>query len=242
MRFFSRGQVSLELIITVGFILLIFIIVVILALEKNILANNLKLSMDAQSVLDSIAFNINTISQQSYGYYRYVSVPYYLFGSVDYNVSSSKNFLSIHFDGSEWVTQVLAANVTIYCLDKGETLQNRIENTGDAVIVTCHKPNLFFVRESFSSSSNVSGTNTTISVRVRDKSHVRASAFIVRLNGSLDDVVPSLEAEAETTVFFNVTVPSVGTHILPFEIDPIEQLDEGIESDNFLNVSWVIGA
>jgi hypothetical protein len=222
----------------VGFILLIFIIVVLLALEKGSFANNLKLSLDARSVAGSLIANVNTISEQSFGYYRYVSFPTRLFGGVDYNLSSAGNVISIEYEGGEWVDESLASNVTIFCLDKGENLLNRIENTGDAVIVTCHRPNLAFKRNSFKASSSKAGENATLSITVEDRSHVAAPAFTVRFNNSVNYTVPSLPAGEEVQVSYAITVPATGTHTLAFEIDPGNSVNESIEEDNTLNVSW----
>lgn len=234
----ARGQVSLELITTVAFVLFIFLIVLSLALEKNSLANNIKLYLDARSVAESFASNVNTISQQSSGYYRYVSFPSYLYGGVDYNVSSAKNFISIEYRGSEWVTQTLAANITIHCLSKGRDYANRFENSGGAVVVTCHKPNLVFAENSFKASSFTAGENTMISVKIKDRSHVSASSFIVAFNNSENYSVSSLAAGDDAIIAYDIVAPAAGIHNLYFELDAYNAVNESIESDNVLNVSW----
>lgn len=236
-RFF-RGQVSLELITTVGFVLLIFIVVLLLALEKSGFAYNLKLFLNARSVAKSLAVNVNTISEQSAGYFRYVSFPSRLFGDVDYDLSASEDTVSIIYGGDEWTEHVISANVTLFCLDKGEGLRNRIENTGKAVIITCSRPNLVFEANSFTASSSKAGENATVSVVVEDRSHVAAPAFTVRLNQSSNATVASLASGARTRVPYNITVPPAGTASILFEIDPEGSVNETIEGDNNLTVVW----
>ncbi|MFH1788127.1 MAG: CARDB domain-containing protein [Candidatus Altiarchaeota archaeon] len=234
-----RGQVSLELIMTVAFVLLIFLVVVSLALEKNSLANNMKLYLDARSVTESFASNINTISEQSSGYYRYVSFPSFLYGRVDYNLSSARNFVSIQYKGSEWVAQTLASNITIHCISKGLDNANRFENTGDAIIVTCQLPNIAFMENSFRASSSTAGENTTLTVLVKDRSHVNSGAFIVAFNNTDNYSVSSLTAGDWELVSYDIVAPAAGTHNLYFMIDSGDSVNESIESDNALNVSWI---
>lgn len=234
----TRGQVSLELITTLGFILLIFLIVVILALERNYMANNLKVFLDARSITHRLAMNVNTISEQSEGYFRYMSFPLAMYGGVEYNLSAHGNVISILYRDSEWATQVIASNVTIFCLDKGETVMNRIENTGDSVVVTCNKSNLGFRQDSFRASSSQAGENANISVIVWDRSHVAPLTFNVLFNGSVNHTLSDFPAGGKERIFFSITVPSAGTHILTFEADSEGEVEESIEGDNYLNVSW----
>lgn len=234
----SAGQVSLELLTTLGFVLLIFIVVVVLYIDKNTLANELKLYLDAKGVAESLADNINTVSEQSAGYFRFVSFPGTIYGGTDYNLSASGNAVVIYYGGREWVSPVLALNVSIHCLDKGAGFLNRVEATDEGVEVTCHRPNLVFKENSFRASTQQPMANATVSVVVEDRSHVASESFSVVFNGTVNASVSGLAAGEETVVSFNVVSPPAGTNKIWFELDPLSNINESIESDNTLNVSW----
>jgi subtilase family serine protease len=61
---------------------------------------------------------------------------------------------------------------------------------------------------------------------------------VVQFNKSLNYSVSYLPPEEKARISYDIVVPSAGTHNLVFEIDPDNQVNESIEEDNQLNISW----
>ena len=84
------GQASLEFILVLGFIMLIFMVVFIVVWEKQKEAIEQKTFLDAQRICHSVAANINTTGEQGGGYYLYFSVQDKLYGGQDQDMCVHK--------------------------------------------------------------------------------------------------------------------------------------------------------
>jgi len=126
----KKGQTSIELIISLGFLILTFAIIVILAYDKTSESAEIKVYMDVKRIGESIKDNINTVSEQGPGYYKYFSIPSRIRGFYDYNVSIYGNMLHISWDHrlSPYTTHLISANVTLLELEKGANNRNCIMN------------------------------------------------------------------------------------------------------------------
>ena len=129
----KTGQVSLEFIMVVGFIMLIFMVLLIAVWGKQKEAIEEKIFLDAQRVCHSVVTNINTISEQGDGYYRYFSIPDKLYGNQDYNITIYEYGVGItwgptHYTWSESpITASVNGNLT-----KGE---NKVMNCGGTICI-----------------------------------------------------------------------------------------------------------
>ena len=63
------------MIVTLGFVIIVFGIILLLILDKTSKSNELKMYSSANDILDTVADNVNSISRGGSGYYRYFSVP-----------------------------------------------------------------------------------------------------------------------------------------------------------------------
>jgi len=234
----KKGQATIELIATIGLVMLIFIVVAVSALQKNMESEYIKMFLDAQRIAGSVADNINAISEQGPGYYRYFSVPAWIYGDVGYNVTCYNNFVEISWGNYTWSTQIVTSNARVYCLDRGLNVSNRVFNRNNSIEVTCHRPNLRVVDGSFKPVSVEGGENTTFSFDVEDDSHVASGVFIAEVVGVGNISVGGLAAGEEKEVVFTAALSS-GTHLIRIIIDSGNIINESIESDNYYNATVV---
>ncbi|ODS38518.1 MAG: hypothetical protein A7316_00910 [Candidatus Altiarchaeales archaeon WOR_SM1_86-2] len=128
------GQVSVEFILVVGFIMLIFMVVFIVVWEKQKEALEHKTFLDAQRICHSVVANINTISEQGDGYYRFFSVPDKLYGEQNYSLTIYKYGVEITWgtEGYAWVESPITAAAQGR-VHKGE--ENKVMNCGGVICI-----------------------------------------------------------------------------------------------------------
>jgi hypothetical protein len=133
------GQGAPEFSVVTGFVLLIFLLVLIMVFQKQSETHDFQVFLDAKRVASIVSGNINMISQNGHGYYRYFSVPKQLYGYTDYNMAIADNFLEISYTGTTWSVQLPTNNVTIASLAKGDNETNCIGNYNGRIIIntTC---------------------------------------------------------------------------------------------------------
>ena len=93
----KHGQTSMEYIMTLGVVMLVFIMVLYVVYEKNMEIIKTKSYLDAQRVTNSIVTNINTISEQGDGYYKYFTIPGELYGGYDYEIIIQGNTVELRW-------------------------------------------------------------------------------------------------------------------------------------------------
>jgi len=235
----ANAQASIELIITVGFMLLIFLMVSMLALQKTVESHSIKLFLDAKKVTGSFSDNINTIAGEGGGYYRYFSVPATIYGDREYNITVAQNSVEISGGDFAYSTLISSANVTVYCLDKGENATNRIVNNGGEIVITCFRPNLLPVSES-AYVVDGEGNNKTLRVTVKNAAQVASPFFLVAVNGSTVIPVAGIPEESEVVLNYTLVNPGPGAYTVLFEVDYDNAVEESIESDNNVNVSFEV--
>jgi len=166
----NKGQTTVEMIVVVGLIMILFILVMLITHTKTVESNDFKLQLDAKRVAQSVADNINTIAEQGHGYYRFFALPPYLFGGEDYGLSTYGNFLEVNWTARSgpqaYTTQLITANVSDYCFEKGNGKMTKVFNYGERVIVSCERPDLMMVSDSFTPKSLNGSRPLTISIEV----------------------------------------------------------------------------
>ena len=110
------GQASMEYILVMGIVMLIFMVVLMVIYEKNSEIVQTKIFLEAKVVTNSIATNINTISVQGDGYYKYFTIPEKLYGETDYNITLYINSVELRWGDSPdyyytWSKSLITANV-----------------------------------------------------------------------------------------------------------------------------------
>jgi len=130
-----RSQGTPEYMMAISFMLLVFLFVTFMMIEKQNESYDFKVFLDAKRVGGSVADNINTIAQQGHGYYRYISVPEKLYGELNYDILVGGAFLEINWSNQNWAANLITSNVTLIQLEKGEDMQNCVYNYEGNVIV-----------------------------------------------------------------------------------------------------------
>ena len=135
-RIGCKSQGSPEFNVVISFVMLVFLVVVLIVLQKQDESYKFQRYLDAKRVATSIADNINMISINGHGYYRYFSVPDTLYGNTEYEVSASDNFLWINYSDENAVGPLVTENVTIVRLEKGEDELNCVSNHHGEVVIS----------------------------------------------------------------------------------------------------------
>ncbi|MFH0861853.1 MAG: hypothetical protein V1875_02380 [Candidatus Altiarchaeota archaeon] len=226
----GRGQSGIELIVGVALILVVFLIVVLMVMDKTAETSRVKSLIDAQRVGVSMRDNINMINDEGPGYYAYVSIPERIHGGYEYDIIARNNVLEIVWEDNAWTTKVIPTNVTIYCLDKGYTLKNRIFYGSEGIEVTCNRPNLRVVPHT------VVRTPGKTTIDVVNDAHVDAGIFRTRFQTNSTPstsfaVTAGLAAGDTTTLEFNLQA----NNFTYFAVDYLGDVNESIESDNGMN-------
>lgn len=232
---FHSGQSTIELIITIGFMLFIFIILVFAASERAIESNEFKTFIDAKKIVVSIADNINTISRLGSGYYRYFSIPAGIYGNYEYEINITGNLAEIMWEDNTWSEQLITFNITIFCLDRGMNRKNKITNDNEKILITCYRPDLKPVNGTLRPSSAGANSSINISVDITNFGARNSGSFVVLFN-STAITLPGIDVDQTITVSVNLTTPpSSGNWTIPVYVDSNNEINESIESDNFYN-------
>lgn len=234
----QKGQATMELLITIAFILFIFIIVALFANERNREGNDLKIKTDTKIICKSVADNINTITEQGSGFYRYFSLPKKTYGEHEYNISVHENWVEISLENYNytWTTQIVTSNVTVFCLDKDLNKRNKVFNDQEKIFIICHRPELMVVNDSFQPVFALVNESINVSIEIINFGSVDSGQFIVLFNNTHQVVVPTLKSEEVAEVGFNMMAPEIhGYYPIEIKIDANDSVNESIESNNLYN-------
>ena len=234
----QKGQIALELILTILIIFLILIVMTLYSIEKVQESNNIKSLIDAKRICTSIAYNLDAIKGQGQGYYKYFSIPERIHGNYDYDVIINESVVTVLWDENKWFsTRRIASNVTIHCMDYGENETNRIWNRGSHLEITCYRPNLK-PREDSIRYWNDNG-NVTVSVKFENDAHIYATAFNVSIDSNREDVA-GLDSYERIEVNYTIVNMPAGGYSVVITTDTDDTIDESIEADNVLNKTITI--
>jgi len=138
-RISKRGQGVPEFTVVISFVLLVFLVMLLIVFQKQVDTYQLKVYLDAKKVAHSVADNINMISRNGHGYYRYFPMPDYLHGYTEYNIIVADKFIEIEYDTQTWSAPIITNNVTILGLVKGDNETNCVTNNYGAITIngTC---------------------------------------------------------------------------------------------------------
>jgi hypothetical protein len=228
-----KGQTSIEMIISIMFVLFILVIIALFASERNREAEQIKVRIDSKRVCMILADNINNIAGQGSGFYKYFSLPETLYGVTDYNISVYQDYVEISTDNYAWTVQTVSSNVTAHCLDTGAFKKNKVYVEEDRVHIICNRPELMILNGSMWPPYAYTNKSINLSVRVMNFGPVDAGSFNVSFNGTTK-TVSSLGSEEEIEVFFSYnTTESPGEY--PIGISVNAPYPESITINNFFN-------
>lgn len=236
------------MIVGFGVILLVFSVTVLFAMDKMRAASEFKTYVDGKRVAAIVRDNINTVTQQGTGYYKFFSIPTYLRGGYAYNISVRKGVLELSYEGRTYSSRLNTENVTVYSLDKGVGVRNRAYNSPQGVEVTGHRPNLVPVKNSVTASYNSSTGNVSMSVDVENEGHVDSNPcelrFIQEDAGTRSTVVgvPAVGAGAVYTVNASDEGFASPAYLFLVDVDVNGNVTEGKETDNHLNMTVAVSS
>ena len=230
-KHYCRGQAAVEYIFVVGSLIMVFSIVLMLSIQRTSESSQVKTNLDAARIGISMRDNINAIAQQGVGYYRYFTLPEYIKGYYDYNVSVNNHNLQIIWDTGLWSTSVMPTNVSFDCISKGSTKPNRVYYAQDGLRISCYRPNLIFNEKSFTVDGNRSF------IELKNDAHVGADSFLVFYitNVTAKNLsITKLDAWEAIYLEFNIT----GAQYLSAYADIALEINESREFDNNFTVNF----
>lgn len=250
----SRGQTTVEMMVVMGLLLVIFTLVLLMVYTKTVESNDFKLQLDAKRVAQSVADNINNIAQQGDGYYRFYELPLYLLVDEDYNLSVYGNFVEINWTNrygeQRYSVQLVTANVSAYCFTKGGGQLNKVFNYKERILLTCNRSDLMLVEDSFNPSSFLGKRPFNISIEVFNygvlptNQPVDVSFTLINLTGHIalsgsDDGGGSV-LDADSRSLRRIIVPpsiKPGIYNVSIRADPANLIEESTEEDNWYNAT-----
>jgi len=231
----AKGQSSMEQLIAFVFILFILVMAALFATDQTRDSNKIKKEIDAKRICNSVADNINSIAEQGSGFYKYFSLPAVVAPDNQYTISINESSVEISLEDYAYVTQLITSNVSVECLDKGQSRKNKVFNEGERIYIICHKPELLFLNNSLSPKRAGTNQSINISIKIMNFGPVDSGPFNVSFNNT-NISVAGLASEESRHITFNYTTNSTpGDYVLEFWIDPQDSVKESIERNNLYN-------
>lgn len=234
----EKGQISLEFLAGISFLLLVFILFTLLAYQKSSQANEFKSYLSAKTICQEFVENVNTIAEQGSSYYKYFTLPEKILGNYDYNLSTYGNRLQISWNSasSPYSLPIETRNLTIYCLDKGGGKKNKIINDHGKIIVTCYRPDLKPLAESFKPQEVAAGAIINLSIKIKNLGVLASGEFTTLFNSQ--NITLDLEPEERKEIKVEYSAPVIaGNYTILVVVDSKNEIKESIESDNSVNVT-----
>ncbi len=253
----KKGQTTVEMIVVVGLILVIFTIAVLTAHKKTVESNDFKMALDAKRIVQSVADNINTIAEQGSNYYRFFTLPPYISGGHNYSINIYGNFVEITWESrygeQSYITQIITANASLHCLDRGGDTKNKVFNYNERILVTCNRADLMVLKDSFRPDTAQNGTDVNISVDILNYGVLDVvtpfNVTFVFKNSSHWNQSREITGgiKADRTITVNVMIPNsytelpAGKYSVEIEVDPPPgKIYESYEGDNFYNATLTL--
>jgi len=244
-----KAQVGIEFMVAVVSLLLVFTLVALLSLRKSEESTELKEFISAKMIAMRFAENINMVSEQGSGYWRYFHLPKYIYGEQNYSLNVAGSLVEISWGSRGWSTYLLTGNVHLHCLDLGENYTNRVVNEGGVIHITCHRPELEYYLPHFYLNSTHSGEPVNVSFSIINTGPVNATDFKIRLcyvrieNGEQkcqEFEVSNLGTQEKMKPSFLLNFQFPGTYRLEATLDALNEVHESIESNNMLIQNYTI--
>ena len=128
-----NGQAGVEFMILMSVMLMIVLIFVWNGLSTRQRVFEIKTSVEAQGLSNSIAFEINSAVKAGYGYKRNFYVKNEFFGASDFNITISEYSVFIDWDEKSVSSSIIIRNITGE-IEKGQKYS--IENKNGEIYVT----------------------------------------------------------------------------------------------------------
>jgi len=128
-----NGQAGVEFMILMSVMLMIVLIFVWNGLSTRQRVFEIKTSVEAQGLSNSIAFEINSAVKAGYGYKRNFYVKNEFFGASDFNITISEYSVFIDWDKKSVSSSIVIRNITGE-IEKGQKYS--IENKNGEIYVT----------------------------------------------------------------------------------------------------------
>ena len=223
-----RAQVSMEFLITVFLIMLLFIIMGFFIYQKYVTSTYIKLNIAGQQLTNSIADSINEISAVGDGYYQYITLPASIYGE-SYTVRFYKNepTIFVYTDVMSWSAPLVTSNIGCgrrgICLtkynDTNKEIYMHITNRTEVKLVNRCGAVLFGDYYLWREGEDWDGYGG------KDFYPTKLEGMDPKYNASENAIMFSNEANVSDYILWNVTLPNYACYT--FWIRPFQETFEG---------------
>lgn len=146
-RKFRRAQVTFEFMLTLGFLIIIFLLVMVYFNQKTAESSDLKSYLDGQRICTAVANNINIILQEGDGYYKNFSIPEDVYLGNNYTMVLCKNQIYINWGKRSYYCSVFTSDINVYGCESSECKsfssgcnispgENKVSNIGGKIYIS----------------------------------------------------------------------------------------------------------
>ncbi|MCK4491075.1 MAG: hypothetical protein KAU03_00520 [Candidatus Altiarchaeales archaeon] len=96
-----KSQVSMEFLVTLSIVLLIFIVSLLVLFNKHVASNDLRLEISTKRLANTVADNINEISAVGPGYSQQFTIPGTLYGNREYSLVFYRHETRVEINAGE---------------------------------------------------------------------------------------------------------------------------------------------
>jgi len=144
----SKAQTSVEFMVVLGIVLVIFIIMGIVIFQKMAVSSGFKLESHGKRVLYSIAENINEMASVGDGYHKCVTLPGELYGGRLYQVLVYPDEATVFLETGDMIWSAPIATMNVSCSiappcalnTTGTPIDVWVSNEGGLVVLGNHGP------------------------------------------------------------------------------------------------------
>lgn len=114
MKKFRRAQISFEFMLTLGFLIIVFLVMMTYFNAKTSEASDLKTYLDGKRICEAVANNINIVLQEGDGYYKNFSIPEDVYWGHNYSLVLCQNQVYINWGTGSYYSNVFTADINVY--------------------------------------------------------------------------------------------------------------------------------
>jgi len=112
-RKFTKAQIAFEFMLTLGFVIIILLVVMSYFNTKTSEASDLKTYLDGKRICEAVANNINIVVQEGDGYFKNFSIPEDVYWGHNYTIVLCKDQVYINWGTGSYYSHVFSSNIVV---------------------------------------------------------------------------------------------------------------------------------
>jgi len=144
----SKGQSSVEFIVVLGLVLIVFIVMGIIIQQKIIKSSEFKAHTHSKRIIHSVAKNINEMVTVGSGYHKCFTLPGEIYGSRGYNLSFFTDNPMVFLETEDLTLSVPISAPNVSCeinppcesFTTGKPIDVWVSNVDGVIVLADHGP------------------------------------------------------------------------------------------------------